>query len=320
MRKTTKIWLSMAASFVIIGCIIFTGVMSVLKWDFRKLSTVKYQTNHYEITEVFEDISIKTNTADIIFALSDDGKCKVECYEDKKAKHSVMVQENTLTINIVNEKSWYDYIGINFGSPKIMVYLPKTEYTSLVIKTSTGDIEIPKDFKFQNVDISLSTGDVDFYASASKLIKIKASTGDISLENMSAGSLDLSVSTGEITVKGANCEGDLTVKVSTGEAYLTDVNCNSVISSGSTGDINLKNVIAKERFSIKRSTGHVKFNGCDAGEITVETDTGDITGSLLSEKVFITKTSTGRNDVPNTVTGGKCEIKTDTGNIKITLK
>ena len=300
MRKTTKIWLIIAVSLVLVGCIIFTGVMSALKWDFRKLSTVKYQTNLYEITENFDDISIKTDTADIIFAVSDDGKCKVECYEDEKEKHSVTVQENTLVINIVNQKSWYDYIGINFGSPKITVYLPKTEYTLLVIKTSTGDIEIPKDFKFQNVDISLSTGDVDFYASASELIKIKASTGDISLENMSAGSLDITVSTGDVDLK--------------------NIECNSILSSGSTGDIHLKNVIAKEEFSIKRSTGDVKFNGCDAGEITIETDTGDVTGSLLSEKVFVTKTSTGKINVPNTVTGGKCEIKTDTGDIKITLK
>ena len=261
MRKTTKIWLIIAVSLVLVGSIIFTGIMSVLKWDFRKLSTVKYQTNLYEITENFDDISIKTDTADIVFAVSDDGKCKVGCYEDKKEKHSVTVQGNTLVINIVNQKSWYDYIGINFGSPKITVYLPKTEYTSLVIKTNTGDI---------------------------------------SLENISAGSLDITVSTGDVDLK--------------------NIECNSVLSSGSTGDIHLKNVIAKEEVSIKRSTGDVKFNGCDAGEISVETDTGDISGSLNSEKVFITKTSTGKIDVPKTVTGGKCEIKTDTGDIKITLK
>jgi hypothetical protein len=38
---------------------------------------------------------------------------------------------------------------------------------------------------------------------------------------------------------------------------------------------------------------------------------------LLSEKVFITKSDTGRIDVPETVTGGKCKITTDTGSIRI---
>ena len=41
MRKTTKVWLIIAASLVIIGFIIFTGVMTTLTWDFTRLSTVK---------------------------------------------------------------------------------------------------------------------------------------------------------------------------------------------------------------------------------------------------------------------------------------
>ena len=45
MSKITKIWLIIAASFVLIGCIIFGGVMTMLKWDFTKLSTDKYETN-----------------------------------------------------------------------------------------------------------------------------------------------------------------------------------------------------------------------------------------------------------------------------------
>ena len=176
MRKTAKIWLVIAASLVFVGLIMFAAVMSEYKWDFSKLSTGKYETNTYEISEEFSNLSMNTDTADIIFALSDDGKCRVECYEEEKAKHSVAVQENTLVMKMIDEKSWYDYIGINFGSPKITVYLPKAEYTSLFINGSTGDIEIPKNFKFEGVDISLSTGDVNFFASASKLIIIKTST------------------------------------------------------------------------------------------------------------------------------------------------
>ena len=51
MSKITKIWLVIATSLMLIGCIIFVGVMSILKWDFTKLSTGKYEINNYEITE-----------------------------------------------------------------------------------------------------------------------------------------------------------------------------------------------------------------------------------------------------------------------------
>lgn len=320
MRKTTKIWLVIAAPLVFVGLIMFAAVMSEYKWDFSKLSTGKYETNTYEISEEFSNLSINTDTADIIFALSDDGKCRVECYEEEKAKHSVAVQENTLVIKMIDEKSWYDYIGINFGSPKITVYLSKAEYTSLFINESTGDIKIPKNFKFEGVDISLSTGDVNFLASASKLIKIKTSTGNICVENTSAGMLDLSASTGRITVSNVICGGDANINVSTGRTNLNNIECKNLTSSGDTGGISLNNVIAAEKFSIKRSTGDVRFDGSDAAEILVETDIGDVTGTFLSEKTFFVETDIGSVDVPESITGGRCEITTDTGDIELDIQ
>ena len=229
MKKTTKIWIMIAASLMLVGRILV------------KLSTVKHETNTYEVSKAFSDISISTDTADIIFALSDDGKCKVECYEKGNAKHSVTVENDVLVVRI--NKSWYDYIGYGFGSSKITVYLPKTEYNALSISESTGNVEIPKDYLFDNIDISLSTGDVNFFASVSKLAKIKAITGKIRVENTSAGSLDLSVTTGKVTVSGVPCRDDITVNVVTGNAYLTDSSCRSVISRGITGSISLNNVI-----------------------------------------------------------------------------
>ncbi|MBR4295214.1 MAG: DUF4097 family beta strand repeat protein [Clostridia bacterium] len=315
----SKMWIICAIVLVILGVTLFSMALAGYNWDFTKLSTVKYETNTHQINEVFNDISIKTDTSDVVFAASSDGICKVVCDETEKIKHSVTVVDSTLTINLLDERKWYEYIGINFRSTKITVYLPDAEYNKLFIKESTGDIEIPKDFKFESIDISASTGDVKNFASASDLIKIKASTGSIKVEGVSAETLDLSVSTGKITASGINC-GHIKTKVSTGKTSLTDISCANVISSGDTGEITLKNVIATEKFSIERSTGNVKFDGCDASEIFVKTDTGDVKGSLLSDKVFITESDTGSINVPKTVAGGRCEITTDTGDIKINIQ
>ena len=320
MCKKTKIWLITAASLIVIGCIIFIVVMTMFKWDFSKLSTEKYETNTHIISENFKNISMKTDTADIKIELSDDGECRIVCYEEINDKHDVCVSGDTLTINRAEKKHWYENIGINFKNPEITIYLPDSEYGQLVINESTGDILISKNFTFDSMNISLSTGDVKNYASAKELIKIKASTGNIFVEDITAGAVDLSVTTGQITAKSVSGEGDFNVNVSTGYAELSDVTCNDFISSGSTGNISLGNLIAKGKFDIKRSTGDVKFTDCDAAEIFIETDTGSVKGSLLSEKVFIVKTDTGSIDVPKTITGGRCEIETDTGNIKITVK
>lgn len=320
MRKATKIWIATATAFVALGLIMFTVVMAKCNWDFSKLVTSKYETNTYEITDEFDSISMNTDTADIRFAPSDNEECKVVCYEEEKVKHSVAVKEDTLVINAVNSKAWYEYIGINFSSPKITVYLPKAKYNSLIIREDTGDVEIPDAFTFGDIDIALSTGAVDCFAFAAEKISIKTSTGNVCVENVSAKALDISVSTGKVTVFGVTCEGEVSVGVSTGKASLADVKCKNLKSSGDTGDVFLKNVIASERFSVSRTTGDVKLDGCDASELFIETDTGDVYGTLLSEKVFITKTDTGSINVPKSVTGGRCEIATDTGNIRITVE
>lgn len=317
MSKSSKIWLITAVSLIVLGIMIFTGAMIMAKWDLSKLGTSKYETNTYTIKDTFKNISMKTDTADIKFVLSDDDTCKVVCFEDKNEKHTAVVSKNTLNISKVEKKHWYEYIGINFKTPKITVYLPQREYASLIVNESTGDIEIAKDFTFESIDISLSTGDVENYASASGNIKIKTTTGNIFMEDVVASAFDLSVSTGDINVKSAKCEGVMSVKVTTGKTRLCDISCGSITSKGSTGDIVLENVVAEDSFNITRSTGDVSLEKCDAAELFVTTDTGDVKGSLLSDKVFITKTDTGNVDVPKSVTGGRCEIETDTGNIKI---
>ena len=291
----------------------------MLNWDFTKLSTGKMETNEYQISEKFSAIAVGTDVADVVLAVSEDGKCTVKCVEESKRKHTVTVNANTLVIKMPDNQKWYERIGIHLGAPKITVYLPEGEYNELLIREATGEIVIPKDFTFKTADISLSTGKVDFAASVSEKIKIKGSTGHIRMENISAGSLDLTVTTGGITAANVLCQGDADIKVTTGKTRLTQMSCKNLTSDGSTGDITLTDVIVAEKLSVKRSTGDVKFDGADAGEITVKTSTGAVTGTLLTEKVFLTKTSTGKVSVPQSVSGGKCEITTSTGDIKITI-
>lgn len=320
MSRQKKICLVIAALLVLIGSIAFVSVMTMLEWDFSKLSTIKYESNEYRINENFKNISIVTNTADIVFLPCETNESLIQCFEQQNVKHSVTVNGDTLIIEVVDTRKWYEHIGINFKTPKITISIPQGEYGTLLAKSDTGDTEIPNAFKFEIIDICESTGDVKNSASASGDIRIKTSTGNICVENISAGALNLSVSTGDITVFDAVCENDLTVEISTGRTTLTDIMCKSVISSGDTGDLYLKNVIATEKYSIERSTGDVKLDGSDAGEIFINTDTGDVTGTLLSEKIFMTETSTGKVTVPKTTSGGKCDITTSTGNINISVK
>ena len=280
MSKTTKKWLIAAASLVAIGAILFAAAMTKYHWDFSCLSTEKYETSTHEIREPFSSIQLNTVTADIRLAPAEDNTCKVICYEEEKMKHSVSVQNGTLTICAIDERNWHEHISFSFHSPKVTVYLPKAEYTSLTVKETTGNIKI---------------------------------------NTISVNTIDLSVSTGDISLSDVICKGDTKTNITTGAINVASTVCQNFVSTGNTGDIILKDVNVTKKIEIQRETGDVTFDHSDAAEISVKTTTGSVIGSLLTEKIFTVKSSTGDIHVPETKTGGTCEIITVTGDIKLNI-
>lgn len=313
-----KFWLITAVCLIVVGLALFAIVMTINHWDFSKLNTEHYETNTIEITDDFDNISISTDTADLRFALSEDEICRVVCVEHPNAKHAASIQGDTLTVTEEDHRKWYEHIGFNLDSCEITVYLPKTQYTSLSVKESTGDVEIPGEFSFETAQIVLTTGDIRFYASTAKDANLKTTTGEILVKNLTADSLDLSCTTGDITVSDVTVVNDVSTKTFTGDVSIKSCTCMNLISDGTTGGLTLNDVIVAERLKATRSTGDVKLTSSDASEIYIETSTGDVTGSLLSEKVFFTETDTGDVNVPKSMSGGRCEITTSTGDIHFT--
>jgi DUF4097 and DUF4098 domain-containing protein YvlB len=243
----------------------------------------------------------------------------VECFEEEKVRHNVSVEEGTLTLQVDDQRAWYDHIGFFFSTPKITVYLPVGSYETLRVTGETGDIQVEKSFTFSDIDLSFTTGSIHCNASASNVVKLKTNTGSIQAENISAGSMELAVTTGKITLSGITCAEDLAISTSTGKVRINDATCQNLNTQGNTGDLALENVTVNHRLVAKRSTGDIQLNRCDAGELFIQTDTGDISGTLLSPKVFLAQSDTGRVRVPKTGSGGRCELTTDTGSITMDI-
>ena len=319
MSKTTKIWLITATALVTLGAILFAGVMAQYDWDFTKLSTVTYATNTYEVSDEFDKILINVDTTEIEFVPTENETCSIVSFEAEKVKHTVAVQNGTLIISAVDTRKWYDHICISLGSPQMTVYLPQNEYASLNIKTDTGDVNIPKDFEFNEIQIDGDTSDVSCFALVANVLDVELSTGDIIIDGITADQVKLTTTTGEIAVNSVTAKNNIDIETDTGKVKLSNVSCSNFVAESDTGTIILKKVMATDTISIESNTGDVRFEGSDATEISVKTDTGDVTGTLLSEKVFITETDTGRINVPKTTLGGKCEITTETGDINISI-
>ena len=275
MKKTTILWLVLAAGLLLAGAGLFAGALLASDWNVSNLDTASYGTNRHTIDQAFHSILVDTDTADVVFAATD-GPCRVECYEAENARHTVTVDSGVLTVQMQADKKWYDYIGIHFETPKITLYLPETDY---------------------------------------RAVSVAASTGAVRLEALALDSLDIRVSTGAVTLNTVTCREDVRIRVSTGKTFLQDVHCENLHTEGSTGDLLLQNVTAAAQMYVVRDTGDVRLEGCDAGQLYLQTDTGDVSGTLLTPKVFDAKTDTGKVSVPNGTTGGLCTVITDTGDI-----
>ena len=309
-----------AIILILAGGALFWGVFASLGYDYNKLSTAKAETNTYTAEGEFTKIKIDTKSNDVNLVPSEDGTLSVVCTELEKVKHSVTITDGVLNIVAEDNREWFDYINFFWRNLTMTVYLPATQYESLVIGVKTGNVNVPAAFTFGTVGIAAGTGNVNCCASATGLLSISASTGHIKVESAHAAKAELLGSTGNVKANSFVCDGDMEVRTSTGNISLTDVTCKNLNGKASTGNIVLKNVIAAEKFTLRASTGNIKFDRCDATEIVAKTSTGNITGTLRTPKMFVAGTGTGRVSVPNTVSQNKCELTASTGDIRISIE
>lgn len=323
---------------VIVVSIMFIMIFALSLFILTSCSENGIEDKTYDVDENFCILTIDADTENIEVIPATDGICRVVCTEMPRLYHSVEVSDGVLKIKVVDERRWFEKISL-FGDRSITVYLPADIYTSLLVDSHTGDIDIDEGFTFEHININLTTGDVRCDASAENVIRIKTDTGDIFLLNSDAASIELSATTGMVVITGSDCidasittdtgniaisdldcEGELEISVDTGRVSLTNITADSLASNGNTGDISLISVVVQNKMSIDSDTGDVIFDRCDAGEIIVNTDSGDVIGTFLTEKIIFATTDTGRIDIPKYTIGGKCDITTDTGDIKIEIQ
>ncbi len=320
MMKKTKWWLTLASMLVVVGAIAFIAALASSGWDFSKINTAEYETNTYEIEESFSNISISTIDADVNILPSDDDKCKVVCFGKANEKHQPEVVDGTLTLTLPEASKWYERIFLFRNYAKITLYLPQNEYNELLVKVTSGDVKIEKDFYFDKVTVNSTTGDILCFASAKSLIKIDLTTGDVNLKSLTSGAIEITVTSGDIDLSSLTVDADIYVKTTTGDTEFENVCCKNIISDGGSGDVSLDDVIASEVITVERTTGDIEFERCDAAELSIKTTTGDVEGNLLSDKIFVVKTTTGNIRVPDTTAGGICKIECTTGDIHVTIE
>ncbi|MBR3929439.1 MAG: DUF4097 family beta strand repeat protein [Clostridia bacterium] len=295
-----KKWARRAAFLFVIGLALALAAFAGAGFSFRNLSGQEMIETVFEPEGEFENISLIAHSSDVKFAPSEDGKTKIVCRTPEKTKYYAKISDNTLLIDSVDTREWFDKLRINWGDMMITVYLPQSAYQNLFVHVTTGNVVIPAGLAFENARIDAATSFVSLHAAVYEKASLKTTTGDID-------------------VKGLNAK-ELSVRLTTGDANLSDVTAKDVYVKTTTGKIRLTNVKASDKLVGECTTGGIRLNACDAGEIDMKATTGDIIGTLLTEKTFEAKAATGTVRVPYSKQGGLCSLETTTGDIDIAIE
>lgn len=342
MMKKSIVAVTVAVLLIIAGIAIACSAFIMTDFSLEGFATESFEETTCTIEGDFNHVLIATQEHDLTILPSENGECKIVFDKNKAQKNEYApeyaIDSDTLVINIVDNRKWFDHIGIFSGEVSMTLYLPESRYVSLTAATDTGDITVSEKLSFTGSSVATSTGDIKFLAKIDGELALATSTGDITVSDQELISLDASVSTGEIFIENVKATGRITLSGSTGRTELHSVEADGITSKGSTGDILLKNVyvekdifiergtgdvtltsVLSDSFVIKTSTGDVKLNLSDADSIEITTDTGRVDAILLTEKIFKCESSSGNIKIPDTHSGGNCRVKTSTGNIHITI-
>ena len=318
MKKIILLPIILGSVLLVTGATIFA--VALYK---QKDNANSFKTNKYENLEAFSNFDVDLTIADFEIKASSDDTRKVVVDETKYDNHTVEVKDNALVIKGKDERKWYERLfAFNWWwqKVKVTVYVPAGDYGEFKFESSTGNVDIPADYTFTNMEAKVSTGNFKNKAKVQENLKISASTGNITLDGVTAKNVELKADTGDLVLNNVAVSEALNTKTSTGSIKLTNVTAKNLTSNSSTGGMTLTNVVLEDHLEIKNSTGGVRIIDSDASTVNIKTSTGSVNATFLTPKIVHATSSTSKPDYPSSTTGGLCEIETGTGGIKVRFK
>ncbi|UHA60698.1 DUF4097 domain-containing protein [Metabacillus litoralis] len=228
----------MFAFFLIVvgiaGSVVTAATTDVFSLEMKDI----LQEEEVKGTEI-QQIEVGTSSTNIKMVPSKGDSIKVKLTgkvsEKLKDKYKLVVTEEGDTVNIdVENQDLYFYVGFSFIELNLEIEVPEKEYQSLVVESSSGDIDISQ-LKVEEFRTEASSGDITIdQISVSTNNKMEASSGTIHVKNSSASVFDLGASSGDIILQ--NVDGHVEAETSSGSIELNNKqvtgNINALASSG----------------------------------------------------------------------------------------
>lgn len=126
------------------------------------------------------EIRLDLSDREVKIERSQDDKIYIDYFASDKEYYDIAVEDETLSVSLVSDKDWTDYIGTKPDARfrLITLRLPDTLFTSLEVKTTNADVHISP-AAFESVAVDNNGGNIAFEALSADSISLSAKNGNI---------------------------------------------------------------------------------------------------------------------------------------------
>lgn len=127
------------------------------------------------------EIRLDLSDREVAIERSQDGKIYIDYFTSDKEYYDIAVEDETLSVSLVSDKDWTDYIGTKPDARfrLITLRLPDTLFTSLEVKTTNANVHISP-AAFESVAVDVNGGDIAFEELSANSICLTAKNGNVS--------------------------------------------------------------------------------------------------------------------------------------------
>ena len=256
----------MRSGFYVIVGLLAVGAVLLILYENTSLFVGGSDKNSIKVTERTEEINIITHSSDM--KIVPEARNDVKAALNGNGELSLRKQGDKIEVEV--KQKWYQFFNFN-GESDVTVYLPADFNQNLKLEVGSGNVELKgaSSLVLNEVDIEMSSGDVELSNLQTKSFKHDGSSGRLIIDQLSTEKGSFDISSGDVIL--TNYSGPLKGEMSSGEM--------KVQMEQLSGDV-----------SFDLSSGDVELDLPDDANFTLDTEasSGDISTTFTLKDQMIT--------------------------------
>jgi DUF4097 and DUF4098 domain-containing protein YvlB len=240
-------------------------------------------------------------------------------------EYTVDVTEDTLIVRATDTRRWYERLFTpSVSGRSVKIALPREEYTSLDVKTISGQVNINVRYTFsEDVTLTSTSGTIGTAATIGGHLDMRSTSGDLYamgfLNTVTARSTSGKVNLGGKTELGDCTAATADLETTSGEIRVRTVTLDSLTAQTGSGGICMESVTVIEATDLETTSGEITLLYTTCGTLTAETGSGgiDLTDTTVTGHIQAETTSGSirfaRADAET------LDLKTNSGSVKGSL-